>query len=344
MSVDLAGRALGGTVLACSDELFAEADNLITAGDPEHRRYTFGHKGQVYDGWETRRHRDGGDRDWALLRLGAPGVVHEVVLDTAYFTGNAPVAARVEATWSDGYPGPAELAGADWVELVPRSSLTGDHRHVLPVTGEHLASHLRLTIYPDGGVARLRAHGDPVPDPDLLAGLPLDLAAAEYGGSVTGGSDDYYGSASHLLLPGLATVMGEGWETRRRRDDGNDWVLVALAAEGVPRVVELDTSHFKGNAPAAATITGYRAPGARVPPPGADWSPLLGRTTLRPDTRHRFLVAEPSPVSHVRLDIHPDGGMARFRVYGELTAAGASVLRTRRQTLLRPDGQPRLIS
>ncbi|MEU5695511.1 allantoicase [Actinosynnema sp. NPDC020468] len=314
---DLASRAVGGGVVWANDELFAERENLIRRAEPEFRPFTFGHKGQVYDGWETRRRREPGD-DAAVVRLGLPGVVRGIVVDTAFFTGNHPPAATVEATSATGYPAPDELTG--WEVLVPRSPLGGDRKHHFTVTSSRRFTHVRLTIHPDGGVARLRVHGSPVPDPDLLVPGAVDLAALENGAAIAGCSNRFYGSPANLIAPGQASVMGEGWETARRRDDGNDWVEVDLAGEGVVALAELDTTHFKGNAPGSASVRG------RV---GDDWVDLVPRTRLQPDTRHRFPVTAAVPVTRVRLDIHPDGGMARLRLWGALTARGLDGVRRR---------------
>ena len=314
---DLASRALGGGVVYANDELFAAADNLVTAEPPGFTPRTFGPKGQVYDGWETRRRREPG-HDHAIVRLGAPGVIRGVVIDTAFFTGNYPPFASVEACGVEGYPAPEDLAASpgidtvDWTPIVPKSALTGDARNAFAVDVEQRFTHVRLSVYPDGGVARLRVHGEAVPDPRFLGHGPVDLAAAELGGLVVACSDMFYGAPGNLLLPGLARVMGEGWETRRRRDSGNDWVVVRLAAPGVVRLAELDTTHFKGNAPGAAALRATNGD-----PAGEDWVDLLPRTPLRPDTRHRFRIGSDATVTHVRLDVYPDGGMARLRLYGE---------------------------
>lgn len=308
---DLAVRALGGGVVAANDELFAAKENLVRTEPPTHAPRTFGSKGQVYDGWETRRRREPG-HDWAVVRLGVPGIVHGVVVDTSFFTGNFPPDCSVEGTRVDGYPSPDELGEAQWRTLVPRSKLRGDARNVLPVDDTGVVTHVRLIIYPDGGVARLRVHGEPVPDPLPFPHLPLDLAGTVNGGRVLAASNRFYARPENLLLPGDAATMGDGWETARRRDDGNDWVHVALAGRGEIGVVELDTTHFVGNAPAAASLRGRD---------GGDgpWFDLLPRTRLQPDTPHRFVVAGTPPVTEVRLDVYPDGGLARLRCLGRLT-------------------------
>jgi allantoicase len=330
---DLASRRLGGGVVWANDELFAERENLIRPEEPTHSRYTFGHKGQVYDGWETRRRREPG-HDWALVRLGVPGVVHGVVVDTSFFTGNYPPEISVEATAVDGHPSPDELNAAAWVPLVPRSAARGDARNAYPVHVAERFTHVRLCQYPDGGVARLRVHGEPVPDPRHLALGALDLAALENGGRVADCSNMFYSSPTNLISPGLARVMGEGWETARRRDGGNDWVELVLAGPGTIRLAELDTSWFVGNAPGAASLRGYDARAGQGP---ADAVALLPRQRLQPDTRHRFLLGDGPDVTHVRLDAYPDGGMARLRLWGALSPEGRDDLVLRWYNLLPAD-------
>jgi allantoicase len=319
---DLASRVLGGGVVACNDEFFAPADSLVEPAAPAFTPKTFGAKGQVYDGWETRRRREPG-HDWATVRLGVSGLVRGVVVDTAWFTGNYPPAASVDATYVDGYPSPVELLDAQWDELLPRSPLAGDTANAFVITGSTVVTHVRLNIYPDGGVARLRVHGEPVPDQRLLNLGPLvDLAAVEHGGGVVDCSNMFYGNPGNLLLPGFARSMGEGWETARRRDDGNDWVTVRLGLPGTVTLAELDTTHFKGNAPGWARLSAAVAGPSTVDPDLVDWVEILPRTRLQPDTRHRFLIEVPVAATHVRMDDYPDGGMARLRLLGQPGRAG----------------------
>jgi allantoicase len=242
------------------------------------------------------------------------------VVDTSYFTGNYPPEVSVEACGAEGYPSPADLAEANWATLVPRSPVAGDARNDFEVEPGQRATHVRLTMFPDGGVARLRVYGEPVPDPRLLPAT-IELAALENGAVVTGCSNMFYSSPANLLLPGQARVMGDGWETSRRRDQANDWVEVRLACAGSVEVVELDTSHFVGNAPGWATLSG-------------DGTALLTRTALQPDTRHRFAVPSGPVTGQVRMDIYPDGGMARLRVLGRPTAAAREALADRFLRLL----------
>jgi allantoicase len=321
--IDLASAALGGQVIHATDELFADRRHLVDPRPPRWDPEAFTRDGKEYDGWETRRSRDRedlpdrpGDADHAVIRLGAPGVVHKVVVDTAHFTGNYPEAASVEGARVTGYPTVRELAAASWETVVPRTALLGDTANAFQVDDPRVWTHLRLTIHPDGGVARFRAFGEVVPDPAFLAGT-VDLAAAVHGGRVVDASNRFYSSPENLLLPQQAATIGGGWETARRRGEGNDWVRIALAGEAVVRRVDLDTTHFVGNAPGSAAVT------------SADGAILLPRTRLLPDTPHRFLVSTPVPVREVRVDVYPDGGLNRVRVLGELTAAALTGLRER---------------
>lgn len=328
---DLAARALGGSVVAASDEFFAAKENLIEAAAPAFRPKTFTTKGQEYDGWETRRRREPGN-DWVIIALGAPGIPRHAVVDTAFFRGNYPQRCSIEAVTVAGYPGPAELAAAGWEPLLPSAPLRGDFRNEFDLTGHRRRTHVRLSIYPDGGVARLRLHGEPVPDPAELAGLPFDLVALANGGRTVRASDGFFSPPDNMLQPGESRFMGDGWETARRRDDGNDWAVVRLATTGRPLVAEISTLHYKGNAPGTALLSGIDAGGAgreAGPDDPAAWEPLLAEQRLQPDLRHRFRLAPTGGITHVRLDIRPDGGIARFRLFGEPTERGWAELRRR---------------
>jgi allantoicase len=323
--LDLAAGRLGGMALATNDEFFAPKERLLEPAAPvfEPGRYT--DRGKWMDGWETRRRREPG-HDWCVVRLGVPGVVHGVVVDTAHFKGNQPEACSVEglAAEDDAVPaGPG--AGDRWVELVPRTELRPDAEHRLPAAERVRVTHVRLNVYPDGGVARLRVHGEPLPDLRALAGpqARLDLAAAASGGEAIDCSDMFFSSRHNLVMPGDAAVMGEGWETSRRRGPGHDWVVVRLATEAVVERVEVATTHFKGNHPESCEVEACSAPAAgRRETPAAGWWTLVPRSRLGPHARHAFPVAGGRAATHVRLVIHPDGGVSRLRVLGRVTDDG----------------------
>ncbi|MFG2861268.1 allantoicase [Streptomyces sioyaensis] len=336
--VDLADRRLGAGVIAANDEFFAERENLLTPTpavfDPER----FGHKGKIMDGWETRRRRGADaehpfpadhEHDWALIRLAAPGVIRGIVVDTAHFRGNYPQQISVEATALPGSPGPEELLADDvtWEELVPRTPVRGHAANGFAVDVERRFTHLRLKQHPDGGIARLRVHGEVVPDPEWLDVLgTVDLASVLHGGTVEDASDRFYSSPTQLIRPDLSRKMDDGWENRRRRVKGtNDWVRFRLAARGEIRAVEIDTAYLKGNSAGWAALYGCDAESAD-PADASAWYEILPRTRLQPDTPHRFRLPRAVTATHVRLDVFPDGGLARLRLHGELTATGRAAL------------------
>jgi allantoicase len=314
--VNLASERLGARAIAANDEFFAAKENLVRDAAPiANDEYT--EAGKWMDGWETRRRRDAG-YDWCVVRLGARGQVRELVIDTTHFKGNHPPECSVEG--ADTPDRDATDAGVTWSELLERSPLVADSANRFRVRNVAPVTHLRLNIYPDGGVARLRALGHVVPDIDRLrAASEVNLAAAELGASVVLASDMFFGDRQNLIMPGAAKSMREGWETRRRRGPGHDWAIVKLAARGTIRRIEVDTSWFKGNAPASCSLDVIDAPNAQSAglADRESWKTLLAQTPLSPDQNHVFEnLQSVENVTHVRLNIFPDGGVSRLRVFG----------------------------
>jgi allantoicase len=312
---DLASRDLAGSVISANDELFAPRQALIMPRPAVHAADAFGHTGKIYDGWETRRRREPG-HDWAVVRLGVPGVVHGVVVDTAFFKGNYPPFVSVEATSVEGYPDAEAFASLTWTTILERSPCRGDTENHYPVSSDRRWTHVRLSIYPDGGVARFRVHGEVVLDPRYLT-TTVDLLALENGGRLLETSDAFYSSPENLILTSRARIMGEGWENARRRGPGNDWAVYRLAARGEPTMIEVDTSYFIGNAPGKVRISVADEQAGPVSEEGAWWD-VVPQIPVLVDTRHRFLVDTRRPATHLRLDVYPDGGMTRLRCFGEL--------------------------
>ncbi|MBA3392620.1 MAG: allantoicase [Deltaproteobacteria bacterium] len=322
---DLASDTVGGAAIACNDEFFAEKENLLRAHVAVWKEHEYTDRGKWMDGWETRRRRDGGTHDWCVVRLGLPGVIRGIVVDTAFFRGNYPEACAIYATTIEDPLDLAALQRATWSEILPRSALRGDSKNVFAIADGHRYTHVRLDIYPDGGVARLRVHGDVVPGwPRLRAlGGPIDLAALEHGAVVETCSDMFFGSRNNLIKPGPSRSMADGWETRRRRGPGNDWAIIRLAAAGTVESVEIDTSHFKGNAPGRIALEGTHAPGASVDELSG-WRTLLA-TAVEPHRRHVFdhQLRRTGPITHLRISVFPCGGIARLRAWGTLVPEAA---------------------
>ena len=323
--IDLASERLGGAVLFANDEFFAPKENLLKASAPIFIEGKYTDLGKWMDGWESRRRRTPGF-DWCIIRLGLPGVVRGVVVDTSHFKGNYPEQGSIEACTIDGLPNTEQLTAESvlWTEILPKANLNGDSLNSFAITGESRWTHLRFKIYPDGGVARLRVYGEVVPDWNRLKqiGGEIDLAAVENGGIVLSCSDMFFGHRHNLIMPGKAVNMSDGWETKRRRGPGHDWTIIKLGTPGHIRRLEVDTSYFKGNFPESCSLESWNAEGLpveRVQDPEFVWQAVLARTKLQAHTRHLFdAVMDTGAVSHVRFNVFPDGGVSRLRVYGTI--------------------------
>jgi allantoicase len=317
--VNLAAPESGAAIVSVSDEFFAPARRMLADSEPQFVPGRYDAHGKWMDGWESRRRRGPG-HDHCILRI-CPGVVRGVDIDTRHFTGNFPPEASLEACSLAGDPD----EHTRWHELVPRRRLEGDSHHFVAVADTRCWTHLRLNLYPDGGIARLRVYGQP--RHERLAGAPaaLDLASAAAGGRALACNNMHFGDMANLLSNHPAANMGDGWETRRRREAGNDWVIIRLGKPGRISRVVVDTSFFKGNYPARCAVSGAAlADESRLEIASSAWPAILGEVALGPDQVHVFesQVRDVGVVTHVRFDIFPDGGVARLRLLGVPAAPG----------------------
>jgi allantoicase len=294
--VDLASERLGGAVLSATDEFFAPKENLLKPGPAVFIPGKYVDTGKWMDGWETRRHRV---HDWCLIRLGVPGIIRGVVVDTAHFKGNFPESCSIEASADQ----------QNWTEILAKSMLQGDSENLFKIDDSHRYTHLRFHIYPDGGVARLRVHGEVIPE---KLGDFIDLASIENGASVVEASDMFFGSRHNMIFPGRSTGMHDGWETRRSRGPHHDWCIVQLACEGEIERIEVDTLHFKGNFPESCDLS-------------TDDIEILGRQQLKAHSLHTFEAH--ATASRVLFRIFPDGGVSRLRIWGKPTEKGRAAHR-----------------
>jgi allantoicase len=324
--IDLASEKLGGAVLYANDDFFAPKENLLKPAAPIFIEGKYTDLGKWMDGWETRRRRSprlDEKFDWCIIRLGLSGTIHGVVVDTSFFRGNFPSHCSLEACAIDGQPNIEQLLDEknEWTEILPQSELQGDSQNHFTINFPQRVTHLRLKIYPDGGVARLRVFGEVVPDWNALRQRmsEIDLAAVENGGTVLEASDMFFGHKHNLIMPGRAQDMSDGWETKRRRGEGYDWCVIKLGNEGTIKRVEVDTSHFKGNYPESCSIEVCRA-GDDANFDALDWQELLPNSKLQAHTRHAFVdeIKDCGVVTHVRFNIFPDGGVSRLRLYGRI--------------------------
>ncbi|MBL8446350.1 MAG: allantoicase [Zoogloeaceae bacterium] len=319
-TVNLANPRLGAVALAASDEFFAPAARMLTPDPAVFIPGQYDDHGKWMDGWESRRKRGPG-HDWAVVKLGVPGRIHGFDVDTSHFIGNYPPAVSIEATHAASDDAEV-LALASWQEILAPSSLGPNRHHLLPCRNGETWTHLRVNIYPDGGIARLRVYGEVCGALDGAGDALVDLVALEHGGRPVAWNDASFGSAvANLLLPGRGRDMGDGWETRRRREPGHDWCVLALATPGVIEEIEVDTAYFKGNFPDRCSLQAARVEAGTdgsIANQSLFWGTLLPESRLSMDAVHRFAVdgAALGPVTHVRFNIFPDGGVSRLRLWG----------------------------
>ena len=315
--VDLAQPRLGAAAIHATDEFFAPKERMIDPAPAVFIPGKYDDNGKWMDGWESRRRRGPG-HDHCTVRLGRPGVIKGVDIDTSHFTGNYPPAASLEACRSGGDPD----STTQWTEILAATNLTGYAHHFRAVADDRVWTQVRLHIYPDGGVARLRVYGQVHCDWAAQdKGKPVDLAALENGGRAIACNNQHYGSPQNLLAPGRGINMGDGWETRRRREPGHDWAILALGHRGRIRRIEVDTAHFKGNYPDRCSIQAADVEGGTedsLVTQAMFWPGLLPEQKLQMDRAHSFEseIADIGPVTHVRLNIIPDGGVSRLRLWG----------------------------
>ena len=313
-AIDLASDRLRGYVLASSDQACTSHVGLLGSNAPNSE-----------GGWRTRRRRDTG-HDWAILRLGVPGILESLELET---DDDRPTHILLEGC-SAPHTCPVDKL-KDWETLVSKSVLEDSSSHRFAITSGKRYTHLRLSIFPDGSITRLRALGHPVPAWMAPGGAPpgsLDLAAVANGAELNDWSDSRSGVPTSLIYPGSRSDKTPGWTTRRRRQSGHEWVTIRLGAAGRVVGVTFDTEGLEGDIPAKVSLEGSSA--EKVPAEG-EWQGVLPAVPALPNTEHHFSaeVEDNSDIRWVRLKLHPDGGMTRLRVWGELSPEGLVECRLR---------------
>ncbi|WNC72685.1 allantoicase [Thalassotalea psychrophila] len=322
--VDLANERVGGETLSCSDDFFAEMENLIKPGRGIFIDDKFTDRGKWMDGWESRRSygRDNGrEFDWCIIRLGIKGVIRGFDIDTNYFRGNAPESVSVEACVSEVEPN----ADTIWETVLEQAGVDAHSQNIFTINNDKAYTHIRLNMFPDGGVARIRVYGEAeVNWNQFIDGELIDLAYIKNGGKALLVSDMFFSDKNNLIMPGRGKDMGDGWETKRRRDPGPDWSIVKLASRGSIEKVIVDTCHFKGNFPDTFTLEGMVSDSDDFSDGQQEdkWQPIIARTKLYAHREHLFIneiaVNNEQSFTHVRLNIFPDGGISRMRVFGKM--------------------------
>lgn len=322
---DLAAERLGGKTLVCSDDFFAEKENLIKHGRGIFIADKYTDRGKWMDGWESRRKRTPG-HDWCIIQLATPGKIYGVDIDTNHFLGNHPPFASIDACYIAAGENATDIEKANWMEILPKSQAKPGTQNFYEIKSKEIFSHIRLNIYPDGGVARLKVYGEVCKDWNIIGAAEIvDLGAAINGAKAILCNDMFFSHMDNLIMPGRGINMGDGWETKRNRTPNNrDWVVVRLAHRGVIEKILIDTCHFKGNYPDSCLIEGCDISirdENKLHTKDIKWITILPQTKLSADKEHLFEkeIASTYPVTHVRLSIFPDGGISRMRLWGKIS-------------------------
>jgi allantoicase len=317
--VNLASPKMGTKILAFSDDFFGEVTRMLNDKDPIFIEDKYDNHGKWMDGWESKRRRDGGN-DWAILKLGSAGIISKIEIDTSYFTGNFPPFFSLEGIYSETEPN----KDSNWKSLIAKTNLVGDCKNNFELNLKEKFNFVRLQIFPDGGVARIRLFGEVKYNWDRFNNEEIiELSSLKLGGSILAYNNAHYGDVSALLSKGRGKTMGDGWETRRRREPGNDWIIIKLAQKGIIEKIEIDTAHFKGNYPDRASIQAIsidkNITTKDLIQSSENWDVILDETKLTADNIHEYEINSNSKAeaTHIRLNIYPDGGVSRLRIFGK---------------------------
>ena len=317
--VNLASPKMGTKILAFSDDFFGEVTRMLNDKDPIFIEDKYDNHGKWMDGWESKRRRDGGN-DWAILKLGSAGIISKIEIDTSYFTGNFPPFFSLEGIYSETEPN----KDSNWKSLIAKTNLVGDCKNNFELNLKEKFNFVRLQIFPDGGVARIRLFGEVKYNWDRFNNEEIiELSSLRLGGSILAYNNAHYGDVSALLSEGRGKTMGDGWETRRRREPGNDWIIIKLAQKGNIEKIEIDTAHFKGNYPDRASIQAIsidkNITTKDLIQSSENWDVILDETKLTADNIHEYEINSNSKAeaTHIRLNIYPDGGVSRLRIFGK---------------------------
>ena len=317
--VNLASPKMGTKILAFSDDFFGEVTRMLNDKDPIFIEDKYDNHGKWMDGWESKRRRDGGN-DWAILKLGSSGIISKIEIDTSYFTGNFPPFFSLEGIYSEIEPN----KDTNWKSLIAKTSLIGDCKNNFELNLKEKFNYVRLQIFPDGGVARIRLFGEVKYNwGEFNNEEIIELSSLKLGGSILAYNNAHYGDVSALLSEGRGKTMGDGWETRRRREPGNDWIIIKLAQKGIIEKIQIDTAHFKGNYPDRASIQAIsidkNLTTKDLIQSSENWIVILNETKLTADNIHEYEINSNSKAeaTHIRLNIYPDGGVSRLRIFGK---------------------------
>jgi allantoicase len=315
--IDLAQPRLGTKVLFKTDDFFASANRIISPMDPIFKTGVFDTHGKWMDGWESRRKRTEG-HDYIILKLGKPGKIKKVDVDTSHFNGNQPAMVSIEGANSSSH----KINHLKWQTLLSKKKTKANSHHYFTVNSKKVFTHIKFNIFPDGGVARLKLYGS-IAKSEKLKNKKLNLASLLDGASVIACNNEHFGKAENILAPGKAKNMGDGWETRRRRGKGFDWLILNSLNGKEINKIEISTHHFKGNFPSYCSLQAAFLPTSKnskqIVNSSLKWKYLLKDAKLSANKTHIFKnnLMKKDKINFIKINIFPDGGISRFRIYGK---------------------------
>ena len=316
--IDLAQPRLGSKIIFRTDDFFASAKRIIDPAAPVFKDGLFDKNGKWMDGWESRRKRTSG-HDYLIIRLGKPGSISKVDVDTTHFNGNQPSMISIEACNSKSN----NFKNFKWKSLVIKKKVKANSQHIFKTSSKSVFTHIKLNIFPDGGVARIRLYGSISKKNNNFGKKIINLASLLDGASVIACNNEHFGKAENILAPGKAKNMGDGWETRRRRDKGFDWLILnSINGEKINKI-EISTHHFKGNFPShcslQATYISSKKSSSSIVKGSNKWKTLMKKTSLKANKTHVFknTLMKKDKINFIKINIFPDGGISRFKIFGK---------------------------
>ena len=316
--IDLAQSRLGSKIVYKTDEFFAPAKRIINSWPPVFKEGVFDKHGKWMDGWETRRKRSKG-HDYLILKLGKPGKIYKVDIDTSYFSGNHPTKVSMQACFSKKK---IPNKNSKWTTILIKKSTKANSHHFFIIKNKSIFSHIKLKIFPDGGVARLRVYGT-IENKKKFGKKILNLTSLLNGATPIVCNNEHFGRAENILAPGIGKNMGDGWETRRSRGKNFDWLIIKCATVGKINKIQIDTHHFKGNYPdkcsLQAAYINSKISNKSIVNSSKKWKLLLNKVKLNAHKKHNFQnkLMKNKKVNYIRINIFPDGGISRIRMFGK---------------------------
>ena len=318
-TVNLAEPKFGSKIIYKTDQFFGAASRILNSQKPIFKEGVYDHHGKWMDGWETRRKRKAG-HDYLIIKLGRPGKIFDVDIDTSFFSGNQPSQASLQACYSRNKPSKK----TSWKTILNKKKLGPDKNHNFKIKNNSTFNFIKLNIFPDGGIARLKLNGKVDLEKINLKGKNVNLSLISNGSTIVSCNNEHFGKAENVLSPGVGVNMGDGWETRRSRGKNFDWIIIKFGMPGIINKLEIDTHHFKGNYPDTFTVQSAlisnKAKSKKIVKNSKKWNLLLGKTKLKPNKKHSFQskTFKKNKVNCLRINIFPDGGISRIRAFGQV--------------------------